>query len=162
MDTMFSSVTSLGDNYTCAQLFFGHESYFTKVIGMTTESEGCDALETFIAEVGAPFHIMNDNAKMETRKTWKAILRKYNISASTTEPYHPHQNRSERQIQEVKKITTRLMDHTSAPDYLWYEAFPYTIILYKHTSKQSLGWKTPLKVAFGSTPDISTLVQFSF
>ena len=35
-DTMFSSVTSLGDNYTCAQLFCGHKSHFTKVIGMTT------------------------------------------------------------------------------------------------------------------------------
>ena len=95
---MFSSVSSLGDKFTCAQIFYGSKSHFTKVIGMTTESEGPEALETFIAEVGAPFHIINDNAKMETSKAWKAILRKYNISASTTEPYHPHQNRSERQI----------------------------------------------------------------
>ena len=87
---------------------------------MTTESEGPEALESFIADVGAPFHILSDNAKMETSKAWKDILRKYNIRANTTEPYHPHQNPVERRIQELKKVEIRVMDHTKAPDYLWY------------------------------------------
>ena len=65
---------------------------------MVIESSDCEALETFIAEVWAPIHIMSDNAKMETSKAWKSILRKYSISSSTTAPYHPHQNRCKRQI----------------------------------------------------------------
>ena len=75
-DTIFSSVSSVGDKFTCAQIFSGKKSLFSKVYGMTTESEGPEALESFIADVGAPFHILSDNAKMETSKAWKDILRK--------------------------------------------------------------------------------------
>ena len=39
---------------------------------MTTEPSGYQALEIFIAEVGAPFDIMSDNGKMETSKVWKS------------------------------------------------------------------------------------------
>ena len=96
-DTFFSSVTSIG-GFTCAQLFSGKDSMFTKVYGMSTEAEGVVALETFVAEVGAPYHIISDNAKMQIGDAWKQVLRKYNISASTTEPHHPHQNPAERRI----------------------------------------------------------------
>ena len=129
---------------------------------MTTESEGPEALESFIADVGAPFHILSDNAKMETSKAWKDILRKYNISASTTEPYHPHQNPVERRIQDLKKVAIRIMDHTKAPDYLWYQCLQYASTLLNHTVTRSLDWKTPLEVAFGLTPDISALLQYTF
>jgi len=76
-------------------------------------------LEKFITDIGAPYKIMSDNAKMKTSRAWKDILRKYNISIHTTEPYHPNQNYAERKIQEVKKISNRILDHTNAPDIMW-------------------------------------------
>ena len=54
------------------------------------------------------------------------------------------------------------MDHTNAPDYLWYEALQYSSSLHNHTSTQALQGKSPIKWAFGTTPDISILLQFSF
>ena len=137
---------------------YEHKSHFRKVIGMIKESSGCVALETFIAEVGAPFHTMNDNARMETSKAWKAILLMYNIRYSTTEPYHPHQNHSERHIQELKKITIRIMDHTNTTYFLWYEALQYSSTLHNHTSKHILQGKTLIERAFGTTPNISALL----
>ena len=95
-------------------------------------------MELFIAEVRSPCRIMSDNAKMKNSKTWTSILTKYNISSSTTEPYHQHQNHCERHIQELKKITTRLTDHTNTPDCLWYEALQYASTLHSHTSKPIL------------------------
>ena len=103
-DTFFSSTKGIGGE-TCAQLFVGKSSLFTKVYGMSTESQGDKALKDFISEVGAPYHIHSDNAQMERSKAWKDILRKYNISSSTTEPHHPWQNPAERRIQECKKGT---------------------------------------------------------
>ena len=44
-DTMFSIITSVGEKYTCCQLFIGQETYYSKAMGMTTESSGCEALE---------------------------------------------------------------------------------------------------------------------
>ena len=59
-------------------------------------------------------------------------------------------------------MTTRIMDHTNAPDFLWYEALQYASILHNHTSKKVLQGKNPIYRAFVITPDISTLLQFSF
>ena len=92
------------------------------VYGMATESQGKDALEYFITKVGAPRHIVSDNAQMERSKAWKEVLRKYTISSSTTEPYHSWHNQAERRIQDIKKGTIRILDRTGAPSYLWYYA----------------------------------------
>ena len=35
-----------------------------KAYGLKSESQGFEALKDFIREVGAPYHIMNDNSKM--------------------------------------------------------------------------------------------------
>ena len=89
---------------------------------MGTESQGPEALEDFIRDHGAPYHMRTDNAQMETGKKWKEIFRKYTISSSTTEPHHPWQNRSERRIQDFKKGTNRILDRTGAPSNLWFYA----------------------------------------
>lgn len=56
---------------------------------MTSESQGPGTLETFVAEVGAPYRLLSDNARMEMSRAWNDILRKYNIQGLTTEPFHP-------------------------------------------------------------------------
>ena len=81
---------------------------------MRTESAGPSTLQDFIRDVGAPKHLHNDNAKMETGKAWTELLRKYIISSSTTEPHHPQQNPAECTIQDIKSGTRRLLDHTGA------------------------------------------------
>ena len=162
-DTFFSSVTSISDMHTCMQIFVGsRSSMYTKVYGMRTESEGPATLEQFITDVGAPYHLLSDNAKMETSRAWKDILRKYNVSIHTTEPYHPNQNYAERKIQEIKKVSNRILDHTNALDTLWSYATKHAVDVMNHTSNATLKWKTPIEKAFGLTPDISALVQFCF
>ena len=44
------------------------EFFVTKVYGMSTESQGNKALESFISDVGAPYHIHSNNAQMERSK----------------------------------------------------------------------------------------------
>lgn len=161
-DTFFSSVPALKTNATCMQIFVGRESMYTRVYSMTSESEGPNMLETFISDVGAPYTMKSDNAQMETSRAWKNILRKYNINIQNTEPYHPNQNYAERRIQEVKKIANRIMDHTNTPDSLWVYSTKYAVDLLNQTATKRLNWKTPLEKAFGITPDISALLQFSF
>ena len=85
---------------------------------MVQESQGKEALESFISDVRAPYHIYSNNAQMERSKAWRKNLRKYNISSSTTEPHHPWQNPAEKIIQEYKKGTNWLLDCTGAPKTL--------------------------------------------
>jgi len=161
-DTFVSSVQALSTKATCMQIFVGRDSIYTAVYEMTSESEGPKMLESFIADVGAPFSIMSDNAKMQTSRAWTAILRKYNINLHTTEAYNPQQNYAERRIQEVKKIANRIMDHTNSPDSLWAYATKYAVDILNHSTSQRLNWKTPIERAFGITPDISALTQYCF
>ena len=72
-DTWFAKETSLnGEN--CAQMFYGLESSYTECIGMTTESEGPQALTRFIRERGAMPGLRNDCSKMQTSDAWNDIL----------------------------------------------------------------------------------------
>ena len=129
---------------------------------MRTESQGTTTLQDFIRDVGAPYHMHNDNSKMQTSKAWKDILRQYNISASTTEPHHPWQNYAERKIQDIKSLSKIMMDRTGAPENLWFHALSYAAYIKNRVADASLGNKTPTEVAFGETPDISDILQFTF
>jgi hypothetical protein len=144
------------------QLYVGLTSKFIATYAMKTESEGAETLSDFVRDYGAPYHIRSDNAKMETGHAFTAICRKYNIKQSTTEPHHPQQNPAERQIQDVKRQVNLIMDRVGCPDMVWLLATKYVVYLLNRTSTKSLEWKTPIEQAFGDTPDISNLLQFSF
>ena len=160
-DTMFSSVASLGGS-TCVQLYCGQKSFFTAAYGMKTESEGPESLEDFVREVGAPHCIHNDNSKMQTGVEWNKILCKYNIAAENTEPDHPEQNPAEHRIKTVKHTTSKIMDRTGAPVFLWLLCLLYVVYLLNWVAMDALGGRTPIEVALGETPDISALLQFDF
>eukprot|EP00957_Ditylum_brightwellii_P100754 7679302-Ditylum_brightwellii.AAC.1 len=85
---------------------------------MRTESEGPNAFEDFIRENGAPYGLRSDNAKMQTGVSFKKILQKYNIRSENSEPPHPQQNPAERRMQDVKRISAKIMDRTVVPSFL--------------------------------------------
>ena len=55
-----------------------------------------------------------------------------------------------------------MMDHTGTPDKLWFLCLEYLIELHDHWAAESLTWKSPIEIAFGETPDISSLIQFKW
>ena len=52
------------------------------------------------------------------------------------------------------------MDRTGTPLTLWLLALFYVVYLLNYSAAETLGWKTPLEVAYGQTPDISALMTF--
>ena len=160
-DTGFSSEPALG-GITCFQLFVGNTSLRTAVHGMQTEDQGPDALEDFVRDNGAPYCIKNDNSKMQTSKAWSKVCRKYNMAEQNTEPGHAHQNKAERRMQDVKRNTSRIMDHTGAPSYLWFYCMLYVVMLLNSCACESLNWMTPNFVGLGKVDDISNLLQYTF
>ena len=138
------------------------KSHYTVLFGMHRESEGPTALCDFVRHIGAPCFICNDNSKMQTGIKWREILRKYCIGEETTEPHHPQQNPAERRIQDVKRLSLKIMDRTGAPNYLWLWCMLYVVYLLNHTVVANLNWRTPHKMALGNTPDISALMHFAF
>ena len=160
-DTFFSSVKGIGGQW-CAQVFVGCKSLYGVVYGMATESQGSEALETFIADIEAPYHLHSDNAQMERSNKWLEVLRKYNISSSTTEPLHPWQNDAERRIQEYKKGTNRILDRTGAPSTLWFYALMLWVSIMNILADPHHKGRTCSEAAMGYTPDISAYLHHTF
>ena len=138
-DTCFSSVTTI-DREMCVQVFVFCDSKYVKVYGMQTESEGPSKLQDLIRQIGAPFHLHNDNSHMQTGNTWAELERTYNISSSTTEPHHPHQNLAERKIKSIKQGIHHLMDQTNTPSKFWYYCCEYWCGFLNVLAFRKLNW----------------------
>ena len=64
-DTWFSTTTSY-EGYNCVQLFYGTKSRVMSNYGLTTESDGPNALLDFFRQEGVPISITRDNSKMQS------------------------------------------------------------------------------------------------
>jgi Reverse transcriptase (RNA-dependent DNA polymerase) len=165
-DTFFSDTPALDDGIyghggaTMTQIFCGCSSQFTAGYPMKTDGEMASTLEDFIRTYGAPKSLFSDNAKAQIGKAVHDILRMYSIGNFQCEPHHQHQNPAERRIQELKRISTTIMERTNTPPSLWLLALNYTMYLLNRLSVKSLSWKTPIEMAFGQQPDVSALIAF--
>lgn len=99
---------------------------------------------------------------MQTGVSFTNILRKYNIRSEHTEPNHPTQNPAEHRIQDVERLSAKILDRTGAPAYTWFFCMLDTVMVLKFTAIESLHWITPHQACFGTTPDISALLQYRF
>jgi hypothetical protein len=135
MDTFFFDIPAHDDGIggtTMLQLYCGCESQLTAVFPMKTESEIAGTLEDFIHFHDAPIALFSDNAKAQIGRTVQEILRMYAIKDFQCEPHHQHQNPAEPWIQEVKKLSNQMLDHTGAPPNLWSLCVLFIVYLINH------------------------------
>ena len=101
------------------QLFSGWRTKYKRGYPLSKHSEFPECLKTLIRKVGAPNGLFMDNAYNETSKPVDSILNVYAIDDMQSEPHYQNQNPTERDIQEVKKMTNGLMDRTGTPPKYW-------------------------------------------
>jgi hypothetical protein len=106
--------------------------------------------------------LISDCAKTEMSIRVKQILRPLCISSWYSEPYHQNQNFAKNRYGTLKAGTNRVGNLSGAPANPWLLALTYVCLLLNHVASAALGWKTPLQVVNGQTPDISKFLQFSF
>ena len=69
--------------------------------------------------------LVSDRANVKISDKVKDVLRHYMIKDSQSEPYHEHQNPSERRYQTVKDYVNAILDRTGAPPKTWLLAMQY-------------------------------------
>ena len=161
-DTVFSDTPAVDSGVTAAQIFVGRESLVADVYGLKTGKEFVNTLEDNIRERGAMDKLISDCAKAEMSERVKQILRALCISAWFSEPYHENQNFAENRYGTIKAATNRVMNLSGAPANTWLLALMYVCLLLNHLASAALGWKPPLQVLTGQTPDISKFLHFTF
>ena len=85
------------------------------------------------------------------------------VKDTWAEPGHPNQNYVEALgVKPLKEGTEALMKQTGAPSGAWPWAQKYIADINNHCATPVHGWKTPISVRHGYTPDISAFLQFQF
>jgi hypothetical protein len=161
-DTVFSDTPAVDSGVTAAQIFVGRQSLVADVYGLKTDKEFVNTLEDNIRERGAMDKLISDCAKAETSNRVKQILRALCISSWYSEPYHENQNFAENRYGTLKSATNRVLNLSGAPANTWLLALMYVCLLLNHLASEALGWKPPLQVLTGQTPDISQFLHFCF
>ena len=159
-DTVYSNTPAIASGARPAQFFIGLNSLVADVYGMKTDKQFVNALLDNIRRRGAPTKLISDSAKVETSQKVKDILRYYIIGDWQSEAYHQHQNFTEREYQNIKRMANLIMDRTGAPPEYWLLALELACFIHNHVAKERLGWITPIAFLTGITPDIRPLLEF--
>jgi len=126
-----------------------------------------DSLQTltwlyeFLRDHGAPHTIITDGASELTKtKKWKVVGANLGIQMRDA-GNKKESNTVERAWQTIQQRHDYLMNASTAPDDCQHDSVKHLCDLHNHTANQSLGWRTPMEVISGDTPDIS-MFRFRF
>ena len=142
-----------------AQFYISHTSHIADAFEILSEKEFVNTLEDIIQRRGAMDLLISDNVKSETSGHVDDVLRAYKIKDWQSEPYFQHQNFAEQGYRNIKARVIVKMNASGVGANEWLLILKYVIYTYNHMAQKSLGWKTPLEVFTGQTPDISIIIK---
>jgi len=164
MDTIFMKTPGF-DGSTCAQVFLGLMSRMINVYPMPSKASGniFQAYQDFMQYEGVPEGLHRDLAPEEKVDNIIKLNRDMMVKDSWSESGNPNQNPVESQgVYPLKKGAEQIMNRTGAEDGAWPWALKYIAQVNNICATPVLGWKTPVSVRHGYTPDISAYLQFQF
>ncbi len=105
--------------------------------------------------------LVTDNSQTQTGKKWEATSRANMSKQRTTAPHNQNQNSAERKIQVVKSRTDQALRISCTPLVFWCYCLYFIVDCLNHSSTESIGWRSPMELLHGDTPDIS-MFRFEF
>ena len=162
MDTIFMKTPGY-DGSTCAQVFVGLMSRMINVYPMPSKASGymLKSYEDFMRYEGVPEGLHRDLAPKEKIDKIIDLNRQMMVKDSWSEPGHPNENPAEALgVNPLKKGVEQLMNRTGADSGAWPWAYKYIAQINNICATPVPGWKTPISVWHGYTPDISAYLQF--
>ena len=162
-DSVFAEVAALCTNgQKSAQIFVGRKSLVIDVFGMSSTSEFVNTLEDVIRKRGAMDKLITDSASVEMSARVLDIIRALCIDDWQSEAKYQHQDFAEHRWGHLKRCVEWIMNFRNVPPEAWLLCLKWTADIMNHTAEKSLGWRLPIEVLTGQTPDISIFLCFLF
>ena len=116
IDTFFSSVKS-HNGTTAVEIVVGTKTLLTDVyaIGSKSGLNTAKFLQCGFCECGIPINIWSDNSQEVFMESVRKLLHTYGVGSNKYEAHKQNQNPAERRIQEIKVITSIVLDHYCTP-----------------------------------------------
>jgi len=131
---------------------------------MRGKGEAPYALRSFFSNIGLPDLLISDNAGEQRSEEWKQVLREFGVMERPVEAYKSWKNYAENGVFSVKFKMAKMMEQRGVPGPLWDHTLLYVALVSDRsvTNNPRLEGRTPHEFIFGETPDISSLISFSF
>src|SRR5210317_871188 len=164
MDTIFMQTPGL-DGSTCGQVFIGLMSRMINFYPMKSKEavHVVAAYQDFMRYESVPEGIQRDGALEVKVQKIMDINREMRVKDTWSEAGHPNENPAEALgVNLHKRGVEVLMNRTGADDRVWLWAYMYFSDINNICATPILGWKTPISVHHGYTPDISAYLLYQF
>src|SRR5210317_1186406 len=164
MDTIFMQTPGL-DGSICGQVFIGLMSRMINFYPMKSKEavHVVAAYQDFMRYEGVPEGLHRDGAPEEKVQKIMDINREMRVKDTWSEAGHPNEIPAEALgVNPLKRGVEVLMNRTGADDRVWPWAYMYFSDINNICSTPILGWKTPVSVHHGYTPDISSFLLYQF
>ena len=157
MDTIFMSTPGF-DGSTCGQVYLGLMSLMINFYPMPSKASGyiLKTYQDFMRTEGVPEGLHRDLAPEEKVDKIIDLNREMMVKDTWAEAGHPNENPVEALgVKPLKLGAQALMNRTGAPNGAWPWAYEHIAEINNICATPALGWKTPISVRHGYTPDIS-------
>ena len=161
-DTIDSDTPAVDDGSTMAQFFCGCDTFVSDAYGIKPTKQFINTLSDNIRKRGAMDTLISDGGKYGVSKRVTDLLRSLFIQDYQSEPYLQHQKKAENCFGLAKRYTNTVMNTSGCPACCWLLCLQYICVVLNHLASPTLQGICPVQALEGTTPDISSMLHFSF
>ena len=161
-DTIFSNTPDVDDCSTMTQFFYGHDTFTCGTYGIKSTKQFINTLSANTRKWGAMITLTSDGGTYDISKGITDLLHSLFIQDFKSEPYHQQQNKVKNRFGHAKHYPKTVMNTSGCPACSWLFCLQYICVVLNYLASLPLQGICPVQALARTTPDISSMLHFSF
>ena len=161
-DTIFSETPAVDDGSTMTKFFYGHDTFTCGTYGIKSTKQFINTLSANTRKWGAMITLTSDGGTYDISKGVTDLLHSLFIQDFKSEPYHQQQNKVKNRFGHAKHYPKTVMNTSGCPACSWLFCLQYICVVLNYLASLPLQGICPVQALARTTPDISSMLHFSF
>ena len=161
-DTIFSETPAVDDGSTMTKFFYGHDTFTCGTYGIKSTKQFINTLSANTRKWGAMITLTSDGGTYDISKGVTNLPHSLFIQDFKSEPYHQQQNKVKNRFGHAKHYPKTVMNTSGCPACSWLFCLQYICVVLNYLASLPLQGICPVQVLARTTPDISSMLHFSF
>ena len=161
-DTIFSETPAVDDGSTMTKFFYGHDTFACDTYGIKSTKQFISTLSSNTRKWGAMITLTRDGGTYDISKGVTNLPHSLFIQDFKSEPYHQQQNKVKNRFGHAKHYPKTVMNTSGCPACSWLFCLQYICVVLNYLASLPLQGICPVQALARTTPDISSMLHFSF
>ena len=161
-DTIFSETPAVDDGSTMTKFFYGHDTFTCGTYGIKSTKQFINTLSANTRKWGAMITLTRDGGTYDISKGVTNLPHSLFIQDFKSEPYHQQQNKVKNRFGHAKHYPKTVMHTSGCPACSWLFCLQYICVVLNYLASLPLQGICPVQALARTTPDISSMLHFSF